>query len=158
MATAVEKEKPVITLSDLSKHNDKSDCWIALHSKIWDITDFIDEHPGGPESAFSLSLDSCDCLLTMDSPPELRGLQCDETVRPGARGGYPRGPSAGQVHRLPRGGQLRCASLATGTCRSSCAGSRGSYSSILNRSHPRAVKSQRGRWHPAAARVHSRRR
>lgn len=52
MATAVEKEKPVITLSDLSKHNDKSDCWIALHSKIWDITDFIDEHPGGPDSAF----------------------------------------------------------------------------------------------------------
>lgn len=55
MAMAVEKGKPVFKLSDLSKHNGKSDCWIALHSKIWDITDFIDEHPGGPESMSTLS-------------------------------------------------------------------------------------------------------
>lgn len=50
MATAVEKTKPVITLGDLNKHNGRSDCWIALHSKVWDITDFINEHPGGPNS------------------------------------------------------------------------------------------------------------
>jgi cytochrome b involved in lipid metabolism len=40
-------EPSVITLDDLGKHNSKSDCWIAVHSKVWDITDFIDNHPGG---------------------------------------------------------------------------------------------------------------
>ena len=38
----------LVTLGDLKKHNTKSDCWIAVHSKVWDITDFISEHPGGP--------------------------------------------------------------------------------------------------------------
>ncbi|KAI8260569.1 Cytochrome b2 [Colletotrichum sp. SAR11_239] len=47
MATKAQ-ESNVISLTDLSKHNSKTDCWIAVHSKVWDITDFISEHPGGP--------------------------------------------------------------------------------------------------------------
>lgn len=43
-----ESERATISVTDLSKHNTKSDCWIAVHSKVWDITDFINEHPGGP--------------------------------------------------------------------------------------------------------------
>ncbi|KAF6817748.1 cytochrome b2 [Colletotrichum sojae] len=45
---ATNPQENVISLADLSKHNSKSDCWIAVHSKVWDITDFISEHPGGP--------------------------------------------------------------------------------------------------------------
>lgn len=41
-------DKSLIKVGDLSKHNTKTDCWIAVHSKVWDVTDFIDEHPGGP--------------------------------------------------------------------------------------------------------------
>ncbi|KAF5011555.1 hypothetical protein FDECE_2320 [Fusarium decemcellulare] len=41
--------KKLISLSDLKKHNTTGDYWIAVHSKVWDITDFIDEHPGGPD-------------------------------------------------------------------------------------------------------------
>ncbi|TEA13873.1 Cytochrome b2 [Colletotrichum sidae] len=41
-------EMDEISLTDLSRHNTKTDCWIAVHSKVWDITDFISEHPGGP--------------------------------------------------------------------------------------------------------------
>ncbi|KAH7313918.1 cytochrome b2 [Stachybotrys elegans] len=40
-------EPPTISLEILQKHNTRSDCWIAIHSKVWDITSFIDEHPGG---------------------------------------------------------------------------------------------------------------
>lgn len=39
---------PLVTLDTLSKHNSKTDCWIAVHSKVWDVTEFINEHPGGP--------------------------------------------------------------------------------------------------------------
>ncbi|KAI9901130.1 hypothetical protein N3K66_002947 [Trichothecium roseum] len=41
------EEDKVITLDSLSKHNTETDCWIAVHQKVWDITDFVAEHPGG---------------------------------------------------------------------------------------------------------------
>ncbi|KAK2050036.1 cytochrome b2 [Colletotrichum somersetense] len=44
----LETERVAVNLNDLAKHNKKTDCWIAVHSKVWDITDFINEHPGGP--------------------------------------------------------------------------------------------------------------
>ncbi|KZL82522.1 cytochrome b2 [Colletotrichum incanum] len=49
MATKMQEiVRATVSLTDLSKHNTKQDCWIAVHSKVWDITDFISEHPGGP--------------------------------------------------------------------------------------------------------------
>jgi L-lactate dehydrogenase (cytochrome) len=50
MATAQQEveKSPLISLSDLGKHNVRSDCWIAVHDKVWDVTNFINEHPGGP--------------------------------------------------------------------------------------------------------------
>ncbi|KPM45767.1 Cytochrome b2, mitochondrial [Neonectria ditissima] len=48
MAEMSEKQTPLISLQDLNKHSTKTDCWIAVHSKVWDITAFVDEHPGGP--------------------------------------------------------------------------------------------------------------
>ncbi|KAM0273622.1 hypothetical protein ACHAQH_008216 [Verticillium albo-atrum] len=44
----VSSKKPIITLDRLKKHNSSTDCWIADHNKVWDITEFIGEHPGGP--------------------------------------------------------------------------------------------------------------
>ncbi|KAF3356720.1 Glutaryl-CoA dehydrogenase [Verticillium dahliae VDG1] len=44
----IPSKKPIITLDILNKHNSSSDCWIAVHNKVWDITGFIGEHPGGP--------------------------------------------------------------------------------------------------------------
>lgn len=59
MATAAHDERATITLEDLNKHNTKSDCWIAVHSKVWDITDFIGEHPGGPGGTSESALVLC---------------------------------------------------------------------------------------------------
>ncbi|KAL7413450.1 glyoxylate dehydrogenase [Mrakia frigida] len=36
-----------ITLEELSKHATKESCWIVVHGKTYDVTDFLDEHPGG---------------------------------------------------------------------------------------------------------------
>ncbi|KAK1968947.1 cytochrome b2 [Colletotrichum sublineola] len=49
MSTKTSKaEISAVSLADLGKHNVETDCWIAVHSKVWDITDFLNEHPGGP--------------------------------------------------------------------------------------------------------------
>ena len=39
-----------ISAQELGQHNSASDCWIALHGKVYDVTDFLDEHPAGPDS------------------------------------------------------------------------------------------------------------
>ncbi|KAF2813009.1 uncharacterized protein BDZ99DRAFT_437790 [Mytilinidion resinicola] len=36
-----------LSLADVSSHNTETDCWIAVSSKVWNITKFLDLHPGG---------------------------------------------------------------------------------------------------------------
>ena len=35
------------TLEDISNHNTENDCWICIYTTVYDITDFLNEHPGG---------------------------------------------------------------------------------------------------------------
>lgn len=37
----------VYTLADLKAHSTEADCWILVHGKVYDVTAFLDEHPGG---------------------------------------------------------------------------------------------------------------
>ena len=34
------------TFEDLSKHNTKNDCWIVLYGNVYDITEYMNIHPG----------------------------------------------------------------------------------------------------------------
>lgn len=36
-----------IGLQELAKHNSASDCWVVYKNKVYDITSFIPNHPGG---------------------------------------------------------------------------------------------------------------
>jgi len=38
-----------ITLAEVAKHKDRKSCWVVIHNKVYDITKFLDEHPGGEE-------------------------------------------------------------------------------------------------------------
>ncbi|CAH8635881.1 unnamed protein product [Schistosoma intercalatum] len=37
----------VFTLEDVRKHNKPDDLWIVIHDKVYDLTKFASEHPGG---------------------------------------------------------------------------------------------------------------
>jgi cytochrome-b5 reductase len=38
-----------ITLAELEKHNVKDDLWVAIHGNVYNLSQFIQDHPGGPE-------------------------------------------------------------------------------------------------------------
>lgn len=34
------------TLDEIAQHNSASDCWMAIHGKVYDVTSFVPSHPG----------------------------------------------------------------------------------------------------------------
>lgn len=37
----------MVDANEVAKHNTKDDCWVILHGKAYDLTEFLPKHPGG---------------------------------------------------------------------------------------------------------------
>jgi len=40
---------PTIPTADVAAHNDEKSCYVTIGTKVYDVTDFLDGHPGGGE-------------------------------------------------------------------------------------------------------------
>ena len=38
---------------EVAKHDSKADCWVIIHGKAYDVTEFLPEHPGKLSLDFS---------------------------------------------------------------------------------------------------------
>jgi len=36
-----------LTIDEISKHNTGSDCWLLINNKVYNVTSFLFQHPGG---------------------------------------------------------------------------------------------------------------
>jgi len=37
------------TMQEASEHNTKDDCWVVIDGKVYDVSSYLDEHPGGDD-------------------------------------------------------------------------------------------------------------
>lgn len=37
----------IITMEEVEKHNEVNDCWVACNGLVYDVTSYINRHPGG---------------------------------------------------------------------------------------------------------------
>ncbi|GMH44926.1 hypothetical protein BSKO_12883 [Bryopsis sp. KO-2023] len=42
-------ETAVITLEQCAEHTSRDSCWLAIDGKVYDVTEFLDDHPGGDD-------------------------------------------------------------------------------------------------------------
>ncbi|CAM6018888.1 unnamed protein product [Sphagnum balticum] len=45
----MEEEKKTFDLKEVAEHKAQDDCWMVIHGKVYDVTKFLDDHPGGDE-------------------------------------------------------------------------------------------------------------
>ncbi|KAF8031587.1 hypothetical protein BT93_D0721 [Corymbia citriodora subsp. variegata] len=43
----------VFTLAEVAEHNSPKDCWLIVEGKVYDVTKFLEDHPGGDEVLLS---------------------------------------------------------------------------------------------------------
>ncbi|XP_077225300.1 uncharacterized protein LOC143858536 [Tasmannia lanceolata] len=48
-------ENKAFSLSQVSVHSSKQDCWVVVHGKVYDVTKFLEEHPGGEDVLIEVS-------------------------------------------------------------------------------------------------------
>ncbi|KAI7700048.1 Flavocytochrome c [Hortaea werneckii] len=60
------------SLEEIAKHNKKEDLWIAVKGVVMNVTDWVDEHPGGPQALFS--------HMGKDASEEFEMLHDDEVI------------------------------------------------------------------------------
>jgi cytochrome b involved in lipid metabolism len=49
-----ETQPETYSMSDVQKHRSTSDCWSVVDGNVYDLTSWIDRHPGGPEAILGM--------------------------------------------------------------------------------------------------------
>ncbi len=62
----IEKEDSIISysLSEVTRHSVKEDCWLAIDGKVYDVTNYIKNHPGGDSLIQGCGSDATELYIT----------------------------------------------------------------------------------------------
>lgn len=46
---SIEQQAKTFTMGEVASHNSRTDCWTIISGQVYELTDFINRHPGGDE-------------------------------------------------------------------------------------------------------------
>merc|ERR1719359_219594 len=86
-----------ITKEEVATHNSKSSCWVILHDRVLDVTDFLKDHPGGELAILTFAGKDATEEFDMIHPPDViqKYLPASSVLgMVGAAGDSPNAPGA----------------------------------------------------------------
>merc|ERR1719389_785877 len=95
-----------ITVEEVTKHNNKQSCWVILHDRVLDVTDFLKDHPGGELAILTFAGKDATEEFDMIHPPDViekylpassvLGMVGDGSAAPAAAAAPAKGKAAGK--------------------------------------------------------------
>ena len=49
-----EENEKTYTMEEVAKHNSKESCWTVIRGEVYDLTNWIDKHPGGADKILKI--------------------------------------------------------------------------------------------------------
>ena len=74
VSCSVDDRKIVVrahTVTDVAGHNSRDSCWIVLKGKVYDVTAYVEEHPGGDAILRNAGGDSTTGFYGPQHPPRV---------------------------------------------------------------------------------------
>jgi len=102
-----------IPMTEVAKHNSKTDCWVVVDGQVLDVTSFLKDHPGGELAILTFAGKDATEEFNMIHPPDVIGKYAPDSVignvgsgvaAPVAGGAAPK--AGGAPARKDKGGAL----------------------------------------------------
>ncbi|KAF9737134.1 glycolate oxidase [Paraphaeosphaeria minitans] len=67
------REQRLISYEEVQKHATKDDCWVIINGLVYDMTDFLEAHPGGPNAIIQQAGKDASLKFQLLHPPDAIG-------------------------------------------------------------------------------------
>jgi cytochrome b involved in lipid metabolism len=62
---------PTFTRSEVAQHNTDKDCWVIISDKVYNVTTFLDDHPGGKRAIMMYAGKDATVSVCLLHPPRV---------------------------------------------------------------------------------------
>jgi len=71
VVAAVANPKAVYSMQEVAKHTSNTDCWVVLHGRVLNVTNFLKDHPGGELAILTFGGKDASDEFDMIHPPDV---------------------------------------------------------------------------------------
>lgn len=76
----------MLTASSVAHHNTRKSCWVIINSQVYDLTEFLDHHPGGSSVILQYAgkVQQSFYLMNINYDAHKKQIGRNKSLRPGA--------------------------------------------------------------------------